>query len=207
MDDQKSCIICLDDSSPLFLIACGCRVAWFHPACETEWLSRTSFPPSCPICRRIVKYKILYSWAWNTGAPQKQLWNTLYIILFEIIVSCLLAFGSQSYMSLALPFQSSTILLTPFFIQTKHHYSFFILIYNLKIIIMASYIFLYIFLFSTDFNFFFVDVPQKFILFSSIYSLCFFFTQLSERNHETFIPVNPWAPFIVGRHLLHSDSV
>jgi hypothetical protein len=205
---EKTCIICLGDSSPLHLLACGCRVAWFHSDCESRWLSSMNvFPPSCPVCRRTVKYKIIYSFAWSTGIHQKHLWHVANLFFLESSFSSFLALADGGSRALLIPLQSSFILLYPFVFKTKHYYNFYLLIYNLKLIGYSIFFFWYFFIRErTPFDTFSWMMTNQLGLYGGIYSLCFIFTQLSERYGDNFESVNTFTHFIKERRLLHIES-
>lgn len=112
-----SCVICLEEpeeGNPLYLLACGCRVAWFHCSCEYAWLSQQRmFPYQCPTCRRITPMITNYSFSYWAGDDQKYFVHTLatcgaYTLYFTISsftqYKHLYSLGLQEIAILTLPF-------------------------------------------------------------------------------------------------------
>jgi hypothetical protein len=116
--ESPTCIICLDGpkvQNPLKLFSCGCKVSWFHSDCEQKYISHTSDSPvACPVCKRGVKYSIVYSFSPfspSAGFYQKQLWLTIGLFGFEV-------FYSFYYSVYFLPFQTLAIFFMPFCIPS-----------------------------------------------------------------------------------------
>ena len=156
MRTDYECCICLSppsENSPLYLLDCGCKVGWFHQACEYEWLSHiplADFSPRCPACRRPPKMKTNYSFSPFAGKPQKELWFTLFYTSVESSCSFFLLVKGISW-AWILPVQSLGICLIPFL---KHSDSDLILYlklirakYSLQLI-QLSILFFFIFLFT-----------------------------------------------------------
>ncbi len=127
MVDGTVCCICLESpkiDSPLKLINCGCKGAWFHDPCLHTWAGHArTLPYTCPTCRRIVPLKTNYSFHYQGGDEQQYLWHTLGLFVGEVI--CVLASSMRKELYI-LPFQTSAIFLQPFMMPSGQTYPYFL---------------------------------------------------------------------------------
>jgi len=135
------CCICLEPAvkrNPLYLIGCGCKVAWFHKECQDKWIhySQADNPLSCPTCRQVVPLKYNYSFSYHTGIPQKALWLTSLVFFIESLVNLY-------YTQYTMIAQSSTMILFPFMLSSTRNWEYFLLCYRLRL--LGEYIYVIIF--------------------------------------------------------------
>jgi hypothetical protein len=132
-----ACCICLEPplkKNPLYLIGCGCKVAWFHKECQDKWLahSQVNIPLSCPTCRRPGPLTYNYSFSYDTGPPQKALWLTFFIFFTESMMNLY----NQRYTIIT---QSSTVIFFPFIFSSTCNWEYFLLSYRMKL--LSEYIY------------------------------------------------------------------
>ena len=142
-----TCCICLEPplkKNPLYLIGCGCKIAWFHKECQDKWLSHSQadIPLSCPTCRQVVPLTYNYSFSYHTGPPQQALWFTSLLFTIESLVNLY-------YTQYTMIAQSSTMILFPFMLSSTRNWEFFLLSYRLRL--LGEYIYVIIFP-SNDYN-------------------------------------------------------
>jgi len=83
-----TCCICLESPSrkdPTYLLSCGCLQAWFHVACERNWLNSLNdrVKGGCPTCRREIPFQTIYSFARDSGSEQRLLQNMGILFVIE----------------------------------------------------------------------------------------------------------------------------
>lgn len=189
------CCICFEgpEKAPLYLIACGCKGAWFHDLCEGQWLNAYKYPYSCPTCRRPVPFKTVYSFSYYSGDEQKFLHSTLKAVVTEIVL-----FGFQEKASF-LPVQSLIILSTPFLIRSNHTLSVFLRSIWVKNV--CQYIFL---------SFITTEVSLNLVKYMGIVyiGLIYFshYTQYMDRAIP-YIVADPLEPYAIYRQIIHTDSI
>lgn len=132
------CCICLEPAvkrNPLYLIGCGCKIAWFHKECQDKWVyhSQANIPLSCPTCRQVVPLTYNYSFSYHTGIPQKALWLTSIVFFIE---STLNLYYTQYIMIV----QSSTMLFFPFIFSSTRNWEYFLLSY--RMLLLSEYLYL-----------------------------------------------------------------
>lgn len=127
-----ACCICLEPplkKNPLYLIGCGCKVAWFHKECQDKWVfhSQENIPLSCPTCRRPVPLSYTYSFSYNAGLSQKALWITSFIFFIESMMNLY----NKRYTMIT---QSSTVIFFPFILSSTCNWEYFLLSYRIKLL-------------------------------------------------------------------------
>lgn len=131
--DDTVCCICLaepKEKNPLFLIACGCKGAWFHTDCENNWIDWGGNPLLCPVCRRIPNIQKEYSFHWSVGDIQQYYWRCIGISGIEICLYTYEACTGLNY-ALAIPSVAVLLLLLPFVFATNKPYSYYMFNINL----------------------------------------------------------------------------
>jgi hypothetical protein len=131
------CCICLEPAlkkNPLYLIGCGCKVAWFHKECQDKWLSHSqaNIPLICPTCRQVVPLTYNYTFSYHAGLPQKALWLTSFIFFTESMMNLY----NHRYLMIA---QSSTVMLFPFVFSSTYNWEYFLLSYRMKLLSEYAY--------------------------------------------------------------------
>lgn len=175
-----ACCICLEPplkKNPLYLIGCGCKVAWFHKECQDKWLahSQANIPLSCPTCRRPVPLTYNYSFSYDTGPPQKALWLTSFIFFIESMMNLY----NQRYTMIA---QSSIVIFFPFILRSTHNWEYFLLSYRLRL--LGEYIYVII-LPSNEY------IVQNIIYYRHLFILYLFFqyfTDIQKRRAHLLEP-------------------
>ena len=132
------CCICLEPAvkrNPLYLIGCGCKLAWFHKECQDKWVYHTqaNIPLSCPTCRQVVPLTYNYSFSYHTGIPQKALWLTSIIFFIESMMNLY-------YTQYTMIVQSSTMLFFPFIFSSTRNWEYFLLSY--RMVLLSEYLYL-----------------------------------------------------------------
>ena len=126
--EETTCCICLETATikeSIQLLGCGCKVAWFHQSCENNWITNTEYPYSCPTCRRNVPMFCNYSFSYELGPEQRLFWTAMILLSLESII-CGLAFLAKVPIVECFPFQSASILLTPFIIPSNKTYQYYL---------------------------------------------------------------------------------
>ena len=134
---EEACCICLEHPSkgnPIYLLACGCRSAWFHQECQNKWVSSyetrlVSFV--CPTCRRHVPVETTYCISYYAGPDQQALWHSGAAILCEALIAC------GIWKAHILPFQSASLLFIPYILPSTQLYPFYITHLRLKYSLQA----------------------------------------------------------------------
>jgi hypothetical protein len=121
--------------NPLYLIGCGCKIAWFHKECQDKWLSHSQadIPLSCPTCRQVVPLTYTYSFSYDTGMPQKALCLSSLVFFIESLVN---VYNSRYTIIV----QSSTIILFPFILSSTRNWEYFLLSY--RMLLLSEYLYL-----------------------------------------------------------------
>jgi hypothetical protein len=121
--------------NPLYLIGCGCKVAWFHKECQDKWVyhSQADIPLSCPTCRQLVPLTYIYSFSYEVGLPQKALWITSFLFFIESTLNLY-------YTKYTMIVQSSTMLFFPFIFSSTRNWEYFLLSY--RMILLSEYLYL-----------------------------------------------------------------
>lgn len=132
------CCICLEPAlkrNPLYLIGCGCKVAWFHKECQDNWVtySQANIPLICPTCRQAVPLTYNYSFSYHTGIPQKALWLTSIVFFIESMMNLY-------YTQYTMIVQSSTMLFFPFIFSSTRNWEYFLLSY--RMLLLSEYLYL-----------------------------------------------------------------
>jgi hypothetical protein len=127
-----TCCICLEPplkKNPLYLIGCGCKLAWFHKECQDKWIthSQADIPLNCPTCRQVVPLTYNYGFSYYTGPPQKALWLTSFIFFIESMMNLY-------YTQYTMITQSSIILFFPFILSSSYNWEYFLLCYRIKLL-------------------------------------------------------------------------
>ena len=130
---RHHCCICLENTlgpgDSMTLLACGCKVAWFHTTCEANWIENTEFPYTCPTCRRAVPMITNYSFFYYAGDDQKHLWH----IVGAAAIEAFLLYRTTT----AIPIQTACILATPFIIVSNRELPYFLGIVQAKMIVQV----------------------------------------------------------------------
>jgi hypothetical protein len=127
-EEDSICCICLDEpneTSPLFLIACGCKGAWFHTECENNWIDWGGNPLLCPVCRRIPIITKYYGFHWSIGDIQHYYWRSLFMCSLELLFYTYESFTGVHY-AISVPAMSFLFLTMPFILPTHKPYSYYI---------------------------------------------------------------------------------
>jgi hypothetical protein len=132
------CCICLEPAlkrNPLYLIGCGCKLAWFHKECQDNWVtySQANIPLICPTCRQAVPLTYNYSFSYDTGIPQKALCLTSIVFFIESMMNLY-------YTQYTMIVQSSTMLCFPFIFSSTRNWEYFLLSY--RMIFLSEYLYL-----------------------------------------------------------------
>ena len=180
---EDTCIICLDPplpNSPLLLLACGCKISWFHRPCELRWLSTCQSPISCPVCKRIVPLDTNYCFHPKAGPVQSIFWNVILFTPFEFLIWNIL------------PVQTVLFICIPFMIKSEQSLEFFICHAYIKQLLVFSTYFIDLRLFPV-------------ILFCTCFHVfVVFLIQVNSYITIDFIPRNPLAPFAISRQIRHA---
>ena len=198
--DTPTCCICLEgihDGESMYLLACGCKISWFHMACENQWLNSYEYPYSCPTCRRIVPMKTNYSFSYYAGNDQKILWNVLVMATVEGIS---MGFSQISWI---LPAQTAVILATPFVIYSNRSLSYFLHC------VFSKFIMQYLIILFVQ-----IKMPyySALILAQNIGGLQIFLIFLTHYvNYRSdglgYVWVDPYIPYAISREVLHASLI
>ena len=186
---MEQCCICLENAregDPLLLLSCGCKVALFHKACEIGWTDTLSIntPVVCLICKREPIMKLNYCYLYDIGLPQKFLWNTLFLFAIELPIGLY-------YNTWVIGAQGLYIILYPFVAPFPYDLIYFLLQYNITIIIHIILMCIY----SNNLKL----TTITFYRYLHIAILSFY---INNRNK-----VNPLRPFIISREITHAKIV
>jgi hypothetical protein len=208
MTAPHECIICLEGplaQNPLYLLACGCKVGWFHESCKNRWvdyeLNEYTIQTNslkCPACRRRVPFKTNYCFDWRAGPEQKRIWITGTFILNEICFGTGLMVYNVGF-GYFIPLQSLVILCLPFVFNTNRSIIFYFNHIKARSVLIAFYNLTAFFMGNTfEKNawrtFFHLMTPL------TLQFLLLFLTHLQE------VPlsyrVNPLFPFAISREVI-----
>jgi hypothetical protein len=206
--ELPSCIICLEEpkqNDPLFLLACGCRVSWFHQLCEYAWLSEARvFPYSCPTCRRPIPMITNYSFSYWAGEDQHYLYHTLgiYSLYFLYFIGASFIQYRHFYI---LGLQEGVILTMPFVLSCWNDISYYL--FHVRFHIVST-----TFMYTVSF----LEVPEKKeFLYTLVLIVGYFhlgilylvhFQEIQNRP-AYLIRRDPFAPYAISRELIHADSI
>jgi hypothetical protein len=199
MGDTTICCICLDPKLPLQRLACGCKAAWFHPECCSQWIYHADAPYGCPVCRRHIPMTTNYSFSYQAGAPQKHLWHSLSLFGAEVVV-CSLA---NTQIVWIFPFQSAAILLCPFILSSNQVYTYFLFHSSFLIFVKWSFT---LFMSLSD------STMQGFLLlrmlgYVHLFALyCLHLIQYQNRLYGYRV-VDPFEPYAISRDLVVAETL
>jgi hypothetical protein len=181
----------------MYLLACGCKISWFHMTCENQWLNSYEYPYSCPTCRRVVPMKTNYSFSYEAGNDQKMLWNILTMATVEGVS---MGFTEISWI---LPAQTAVILATPFIIYSNRTFSYFLHCVLSKMIIQ------YLILLIVQ-----IKLPyySALVLAQNVGGLQIFLIFLTHyvnyrSGREGYAWIDPYMPYAISREVLHARLV
>jgi hypothetical protein len=177
---EDICLICLEPplpNSPLLLLACGCKVSWFHESCEIRFLETCQIPIRCPVCKRMVPLDTNYSFHIRAGPIQRVFWNIILFTPFEFLIWHIL------------PVQTVLFFCIPYMIKTEYSLDFFLLhAYIKQLIVLSTY---------------FIDFKLQTIIlfFSCFHVLLVFMAQIQAwpAGHR-----DPLEPFAISRQVRHA---
>jgi hypothetical protein len=205
MTNIPTCIICLDTpqiENPLYLLACGCKIGWFHDECKNNWLTHAgqqSVTLHCPACRQLVSLKTNYCFDWRAGPEQNYLAYTLLLYIGEWVLSTSLWYSGAEY-AYILGLQSTLILCLPFMFYTNKN----IFFYLNHIRGRSVYICLYILINILFFNRYIHTDPQKTFFHLSVpggfQTLLLLLTHC--QREVIRVPTDPLFPFAISREVL-----
>lgn len=196
------CCICLDDTLPIQRFACGCKAAWFHSSCCSQWIDSTSSPYSCPVCRRYIPMTTNYSFSYQAGDSQKHLWHCLVVYLTEVIL-CTIATLQGIELVWIFPVQSAAILLCPFILSSNNTYDYFLFHSTFLISVKGVYILL---IHSAD-----TLLPGILFLrtLSYIHLIVLYSLHFIQYQNRFYIynVVDPFEPYAISRDILIAETL
>lgn len=210
-DDEHTCLICLDPpkgEAPLFLLSCGCKVAWFHATCEHEWLSRISFyegTPPCPVCKRVPLMKTNFSYSYGAGPAQEFFWQTIWLIGCELFISISLALTGGTW-AVVLPIHSYGIILMPLLIPSRHDMIWFLQRIRIKIFFHLAYIFLKVVLYHELAHTNARQSANHMAFIGTLYCIVLLLAQINQLPLRPFERAHPFLAFAISREIKHSAT-
>lgn len=212
-EHDRTCIICLESpfqGNPLLLLSCGCKVAWFHRACELQWMERLNVYEGmlhCPVCKRTPRMKTNFSFTRTAGPAQEFLHQILWLFGTEIGVSMLLILNG-GYYAISLPVQTYCILTIPFLIPSKHDLICFL--QHIRLRFLLNFIYILLSYLATQ-KYIFMNAHQvsyHLSLMGWIYVVALLLNKLNEYhcmfNHER---KHPLASFAISREIYHIETL
>ena len=184
-DTQEQCCICLSESrkeDPLLLLSCGCK-AFFHKACEDEWLSTLNIntPIKCLICKREPVLKVNYSFSRDAGPAQMLMWNTATVFILEIPIGF--------YCKTPIIFlEGLTIIVLPLIFSFPCDITFFFMQYNIMTIV----------------NIILIILLNKSVIVSNIILYRLLHIMLLSFFINSHNKVDPLIHFVISREITHS---
>ena len=183
---NPDCLICLEPAqadSPLFLLACGCKVSWFHLPCELRFLETCRGPISCPVCKRRVALQTNYCFSPRAGPIQRLLWN---VIIFTPVEFAILPI---------LPVQTVLLFCIPFMIKSEPTVDFFLLhAYGKQLLVISA------FFFDT---FFYTRFMPIILVSTYVHVFINLLVQIQARQGLVFSR-EPLEPFAISRQIKHA---
>lgn len=198
--NATTCCICLDESLPVQRLACGCKSAWFHPDCCSQWITHSQYPYACPVCRRSVPMKTNYSFSYEAGLPQQHFWNCLGIFGIETTVCSIASMIMNVPIVGVFPVQSASILVCPFVLKSNHTYTYFL--FHSTIMIFTKGVF--IFLSRGDEE---GLLLLRLLAYVHIFILYFLHYVQYQNRLYGYTPVDPFEPYAISRELRIAESL
>jgi hypothetical protein len=202
--DVPCCVICLDepnDDAPLLLLACGCRIGWFHEPCEHQWIhSQRDMPYACPACRRPVPMITNYSFSYHAGDEQKYLAHTLLLTSFSLVYFSTVSFIQYKYL-FTLPLQQVLILTFPFLRKSWHDLTYFLFHARVHLCVTSFCYWMAL-----------LDRPGSSLFVSTVFVgylhlLAIYLVHIVEwQNHAPFRR-DPFLPYAISREVLHVELI
>jgi hypothetical protein len=200
---ESECIICLEPplpQNPIFLLACGCKVGWFHDSCKNRWIDfQTDFDVlRCPACRRPVPMKINYCFDWRAGPEQYYLSTTSVLLGCEVILSCSLVFSGVQYAGF-IPLQSVLIFCLPFMFPNKNSIFFYLNHIRARAAYYGLYILFHMFILHISVH----EKPWRtyyHILFPGLFQCVLLL--LTHCQNPPYPYRNPLFPFAISREVI-----
>ena len=203
-----SCVICLEEpeeGNPLFLLACGCRVAWFHRSCEYAWVSQQHiFPYQCPTCRRITPMITNYSFSYWAGEDQKYLVHTLAACGAYTLYFTICSFTQYTHLY-SLGLQEIAILTLPFILPSWNDLSYYL--FHIRFhLLSTSFVYSLAFLGPVEKRepIYFYSVLVGYIHLSVLYIV---FLHEWQNRPSFLIRQDPLNPYAISREVLHVDLI
>lgn len=180
-------------------LGCVCKSTWFHPDCCSQWIYYSNPPYYCPVCRGNIPMNTNYSFSYDAGEEQKQLWECLAVYATELVI-CTIASLQGSEIVWIFPFQSAAILLCPFIISSNKIYTYFLFNSTSLIFIKGTFM-----LIMRD------SILQRFILIRTLaYAHLFILYILHLIQYQSSLygyrAVDPFQPYAISRELLIAET-
>jgi hypothetical protein len=198
--EETTCIICLDGpvkKNPLFLMKCGCKASWFHTSCERSYISTTSLPFSCPVCRRPVQLQANYSFSPGAGPEQQQLWTTACLFGFEIVYSVY-------FKEILLPVETLVVFCIPFMIPSNSTLDYFCTQIQIKYAVEYLIFLTQLLVKGVDLLYYPTDILRSFFAMGILQITILFIAQVCGRP---LIFRDPLLPYIISNEILHADRI
>jgi hypothetical protein len=192
----------------LYLLTCGCQIAWFHQTCELTWINHIQaedFPPRCPTCRRRAEFRLHYSLWWSDGINQKYFWWSLFLIGLDTFVAGLFAYKKGLTQAFYLPLQSSFILVLPFVSKSRHDLLYFLHHVRYHYLVFALSWVYHVFKYK-QYKHLYEDSTVNLLIFAGFIHIVTLVLQ-EIRNYWSYdhYHMNPLTPFVIGYTFLHKD--
>lgn len=217
---ERTCVICLDGplkDDPLHLIACGCKTAWFHRACQMRWMTNTPVAIQqlkCPTCKRSVPMQYQYAYHASFGEAQQRLQR----IFFLISAECLLAlslWGQYKYSTghdlpetLFIPAHSLLLLHMPNMLHSQYD-----ILNAMKYVICKNglqvvYLCMYMYRHTGLHPIFTIPNHVQMLIVIGFLHLFAFGIRIAESRFGRRVPlVDPLGPFVIGYDTLYVDTL
>lgn len=197
---RNNCCICLENTlgpgDYMTLLACGCKVAWFHRTCEANWIDNAEFPYTCPTCRRAVPMITNYSFFYSAGDDQKHLWY----MTAAAVIEAFLFYRTWA----AIPIQTVCILGTPFIIVSNRQFPYFLGIVQAKMIVQVI-----LFSFNKVLT---IPIEDSYPIVSNFgFTLIFLmfvqhYVDYISRSVD-YIHIDPFTPYAISREIKHAGLI
>jgi hypothetical protein len=211
-EEERTCIICLDSpqqGNPLFLLHCGCRTAWFHEACETNWIEHiqpVDFPPKCPTCRRNIQFCLKHSFVYQNGVNQRYFWWICSLFLCELFMCSVFSFDGY-HQAWYLPSQSILIVSLPLIVQSQHDILYFLHHLRYRYLAFSLSWFIHVFKYKKLLSLYPDDTLNLLILIGFVHVIGLVLQEVHNYYSHDHYRIDPFISFVTGYTLIHSETL
>jgi hypothetical protein len=208
-EEDRTCIICLDSpqqGNPLFLLHCGCRTAWFHESCETNWMEHLhTTEPKCPTCRRDIQFHFKYSFAYQDGLNQRYLWWIASLFFCELVMCTMFSVEHLLHQAWYLPSQSILIVSFPLILSSKNDILYYLHHLRYRYLVFLMSWFIHVFKYKKLLSLY-PDNTLNLLIFSGFLHIIGLVLQEIHNycSHDHY-RIQPFIAFITGYTFIHCD--